>query len=215
MTIAILKILLWILLAFLLVLVLICLLNVKITIYNRDKFGYRITVGGIKLDVAKFIGNKDKHKKSKKSTKKDKSEADKKDSKSQPVQKKKKSVGAVISTITRIAQTAAEVLPRGIRIKLNYLNIVVGGKDAAETAVNYGKYHAALSGLFALFDDYKGLFYGFRAKRNKVTINADFLASKTSADFKLTISFFVWQLVFSGVRIGIEAIKAIIEAEEE
>lgn len=213
MTIAILKILLWILLAFLLVLVFICLLNVKITIYNKDKFGYRLTVGGIKIDPAKFIGNKDKHKKSKKSTKKDKSSVDKDKPASQAVSEKKKSIGAVISIITRIAGTAVEVLPKGIRIKLNYLNINVGGMDSAEAAVNYGKYHAVLSTLFALFDDYKGLFYGFRAKRSKVVINADFLAAKTSAEFKLTISFFVWQLAISGVRIGIEAIKAIIEEE--
>ncbi len=221
MDIAVLKILLWILLAILLLVVAVCLLNVKITVGNRGKFTYNLSVGGIRIDPMRFIGKKNGHgKKIKDKAAKKKSAGKKKSgtgSAAESGKPKKKSLGSVLYMIARIGQTAVRVLPRGVRIRLKYLNIRIGGSDAAKVAVNYGRIYAVLSGLFALFDGYRGFLYGFRARRNKVNITADFLTQKTTAEFEMVISFFVWQLLFSGIRIGVSAIGAIIEntAQEE
>lgn len=218
-TIAILKIILWILLAVLMLLLLVCLLNVKIKVYNKNGYGYKLTVGGIRIKPEWFMGRKDGHKKPGKDKESEKSKKKKKqpamDAGNTGASKKKKSLGSVINIITRVAVTAKDVLPKGVRIKLKYLHINVGGTDAAEAAMNYGKVQALLHGVFALFEDYKGFLYGFRAKRKNVVINADFFSEKTSAEFEMSISFFLWQLLFSGIRIGISAIGAIIDSEEE
>lgn len=212
------KILLWILLAILLIIVAVCLMNVKITFGNRKgKFQWKLTVAGIKIDPMRFAKKKDSHRKKdadKASSEKDAAKKKKKSSVQEDAPTEKKSIGAVLSIVAKVAETAARVLPKGFRIRLNCLNITVGGSDAAKIAVDYGRYHAILSGIFALFDGYKGLFYGFRAKRGKVNIQANFLSPKTKAEYELAISFFVWQLLFSGIRIGISAIGAIIENTE-
>ncbi|MBR3994397.1 MAG: hypothetical protein IKI97_03855 [Clostridia bacterium] len=209
--------LLYILLFVLALVFLLCLLNVKITVGNRDKFYYCFSVGGIKINPQWFAGKKDGHKKKKDGKKKKKS--DKKPSKKQSQTKagegkketKKKSAGEILSLVLEVAKTARDVLPRGVRIRLKYLNITVGDGDAAKVAINYGRYYAILSGLFALFDGYRGIFYGFRAKRNKVVLKTDYFSGKTTAEFELTISFFIWQLLYSGIRIGITLISNLIK----
>ncbi len=212
-TAVIFKILLWILLAVILLVLAFCLLNVKMTVGNSGKFYYKIHIGGIRIRPEKFASfgkkhgeKKDKGKQKEKAAKKGSS-----DKKKVSAEKSGKSPGDVLGIISAVARTASEVLPKGIRIRLKYLNITAGGEDAAATAVNYGKIHAVLSGVLALFDGYRGFLYGFRYRRKNVVINADFLSGKTKADFELTVSFFVWQLLFSGIRIGISAIKAIME----
>lgn len=212
MEIIVFKILLWILLAIFFLLLLVCILNVKITVGSRDSFYYRLSVGGIRINPEIFSGKKkasgeEKPKKTKKSQKPSKNQHLVKSKK----EKKKLGVETIISIIKNIAQTASRML----RIRLRFLNITVGGEDAAKVAIDYGKYYAILSTVFALFDGYRGFLYGFRAKRSKVTLNTDYLAGKTSAEFELTISFFIWQLLFSGIRIGISAIREIIKAEAE
>lgn len=217
------KILLWILIAIAALLILVSLVNVKITVGNSENFYYKINVSGIRIRPEMFMKKKDKHRKEKpqkekkspksKSAKKKKQTADT----DKTVKKKKKSAGQIIRLVGAIAKTAAETLPKGFRIKLKFLRITVGAPEAELTAVTYGKLYALLSGLFALFDGYKGFLYGFYAKRNKVILKTDYLAQKTKAEFELTISFFLWQLIFAGMRIGVTAITEIIRnaAEEK
>lgn len=217
--IAILKIILWILLSVLLLFLLLCLLNVKIKIYGKDKYGYKLTVGGIRVKPEWFLGRKEEGKNREKDDKSEKHKVSKKKTSGNASEnggeKSKSSVANTVNIITRVISTARDTIPKSVRIRLKYLNINVGGSDAAQTALNYGKIQALLHGMFALFEDYKGFLYGFRAKRSKVTVNADFFAAKTTAEFEMSVSFFVWQLLFSAVRIGIGLIAAIIENGED
>jgi len=202
---------------------LLCLLNIKITVGNKESFYYRFSIGGIRINPEWFTKKKEddpdtlerkkQHKKQKAVAKAEKKAAKVKDGKT--VKKKKKSLGQTLSLITDIAKTASHALPRGIRIKLKYLNITVGGREAQDVAVTYGKLYALLSALFALFDGYKGFLYGFYAKRNKVVLNTDYLSGKTKAEFELTVSFFLWQILFAAVRVGIAYITHIIRAAGE
>ncbi len=218
----ILKILLWILLAILLLITVICFLSVRISLGNRSgKFRWKMTVCGIKIDPMRLLGDKESNKDTDKKEKA--SEKDKKKEKKKPAEKdsnssvmpEKLSIGTVLKILADVARTALEVLPKSLRIRLKHLNIVVGGADAAQTALNYGRYHAILSGIFALLDDYNGLLYGFRAKRDKVNIQADFLSPKTKAEYELTISFFVWQYFFFRMRLVMSMLGTIIENAEE
>ena len=206
----------WILLAIFFLLLLVCILNVKITVGNRDSFYYRLSVGGVRINPEIFTGKKKKSKEEKtEKPKKSKKPSNKQHLMKSEKQKKKLSPARVLSLVKNIAGTAARVLPKGFRIKLRFLNITVGGEDAAQIAIDYGKYYAILSTVFALFDGYKGFLYGFRAKRNKVNLKTDYLSGKTTAEFELTVSFFIWQLLFSGIRIGIAAIREIVGTETE
>lgn len=207
--------LLYILLFVLALVFLLCLLNIKITVGNREKFYYKFSIGGIKINPQWFVGKKDKHKKKEDSKKKKKSKKEqtvkKTKGKSTKKDSNKKSAGQVLALVLEVAKTARDVLPKGVRIRLKYLNITVGDTDAAKVAINYGRYYAILSGLFALFDGYRGFLYGFRAKRNKVVLKTDYLSGKTTAEFELTVSFFLWQLLYSGIRIGITLISNLIK----
>ena len=208
--------------AILALLFLVCLLNVKITVGNKDSFYWKLHVGGIRIKPEWFMGKKDNHNKdekdSKVASKKDK-KTNKKKSDTQETESeaapKKKNPGQVIALITRIATTACRAFPKGIRIKLKYLNITAGGKEAEQAAVMYGRIHWILASLFALFDSYRGFLYGFRAKRHKVVINVDYLSGKTSAEFELVLSFFVWQMLFVGIRVGTAAILQLIKNAAE
>ncbi|MBR5307574.1 MAG: hypothetical protein IKU43_02295 [Clostridia bacterium] len=221
MDIIILKILLYVLLGILALLLAVCLLNVKITVGNKNGFGWRLTVGGIPINPALFFGGKkDKHKKGKddkkqRKAKKDKGKSARTQSGKSEEAPKKKSASDTLGLILKIAQTAKDTLPKGFRIRLKYLNITVGGEDAERVAVGYGKFYALLSGMLALFDGYKGFLYGFYVKRNKITLETDYHSGKTTAEFSLSVSFFVWQLLWSGIRIGAAALTHIIKSSAE
>ena len=220
--IIILKILLLILLTVLALLFLLCLVRVKITVGNTDSFYYKLHLCGIRIKPEWFFGKKQKKDSSEKESRKKERSGRKKTKSSKAshtcedkTKTKKKNIGQTLALISRIASTAGKTLPKVFRIKLKYLNITAGAPQAEQTAVIYGRIHWILASLFALFDGYKGLLYGFHAKRNKVVINADFLSDKTKAEFEMTVSFFVWQLLFAGTRIGISAIAQIIENASE
>ncbi len=191
----------------------ILLFNVKITVGNGEKFFWKISVCGItvpKSVFGRFFGAGGHMKKSEKSEKK-KKESDVgvdsgKKSKNDKKEKKEKSATQVLGFATELAKVAANSLPKGFRFRLKKLRITAGGEDASQAALAYGKFYAAAESLFALFDGYRGIFYGFRAKKSDVIITVDYEKQKSGAEFEMTVCFFVWQLVFIAIRMGVAAI---------
>ncbi|MCL2486740.1 MAG: hypothetical protein FWE86_03985, partial [Oscillospiraceae bacterium] len=104
----------------------------------------------------------------------------------EPAAKKKKKkpglfdergLGGALSLLGRIAKLAggafAKVL-RGVRVTRFDLYISVGGEDAAETAINYGRICAAVYPAAGLIASQTGKF------RRDIIIRADFLSEKTA-----------------------------------
>lgn len=195
------------------------LFNVKITVGNGEKFFWKISVCGItvpKRVFERFFRSGGHIKKSEKTeNKKKKSDIEDGNDKKIKKDKKEKSAKQVILLLTELAKVAANALPKGFRFRLKKLRITAGGEDAAQTALAYGKFYAAAESLFALFDGYRGLFYGFRAKKSDVIITVDYEKQKSGAEFEMTVSFFVWQLVFIAIRIGVAAIVFMLKNAED
>ncbi len=202
---AILKILLYILLSVLALLVLLLLANVKISLSIGKKFNWRLTVGGIKITPSLFAKKKKKKKKKKKEPARDKvTKAEKKP-------KKKTDTELIMKLLSALSRE----LPRAFRINLKKLSITVGKEDAAAAALEYGALYASLSGALALLDGYRGLFYGFRTRREKIRLDIDYTSTKTKAEAYLTISCFTWQLLFAAVRLGMVYLLNTIEHNNE
>lgn len=198
----ILKIILWILIALVILLLLVLLSNVKILAGYSESFYWKLSVAGIPINPAWFI-KKDKKEKAKASHKaKRKKPQKKRQTQPEKASEKKKSSTEGLSLILELAKKAAQTLPRVFRIRIKKLRVTVGGSDAADIATDYGKIYAITEGALAALDAYSGMFYGFRANRRKISVNCNFLAPKTKVTAELTVSFFVWQLLFAAVRIG-------------
>ncbi len=212
----ILKIILWILLALLALLLVLLLANVKILIGYGESFYWRLTVSGIPIKPEWFTGKGKKEKKSKKGAHKAKKKKSSKKEQSQDkeAQKKKKSPGEGLSLVLELAKKAAQTVPKAFRIRLKRLNVTVGGSDAADIATDYGKIYALIEGALAVLCTHSGVLYGFRANRRKISVTADFLAPKTMVLAELAISFFVWQLLFTAVRIGAVYVLRMMQSGE-
>lgn len=210
----ILKIILWILLALLALLLFVLLANVKILAGYGESFYWRLSVAGIPINPGWFM-KKDKKEKVK-TAHKAKKKKPQKNKQTQQVDKpeKKKNSADGLSLILALAEKAAQTLPRVFRIRIKKLRVTVGGSDAADIATDYGKIYALTEGALAALDAYRGLFYGFRVNRRKISVNCDFLAPKTKVTAELTVSFFVWQLLFAAVRIGAVYVVRMMQSGE-
>ncbi len=201
-----------ILLLILALLLLLLLANITFTIGYGERFYYRLTLYGIPIKpewLLKMSKKEKKQGKKKKQTKKSKSQG-----KVQEVQAEKEDKSIfTASLILSVLKSVAEELPRAFRIKLCNFRMILGGEDAASVAINYGRLYALLSAVLGLFENYRGLFYGFRVKRSDIILQTDFTKSKSEFSAKLKISFFLWQLLFAAVRVGIVFIMEIIKGE--
>ena len=212
------KILLAVFLTILAVLALLLLLNVRVNFGVREGFWYALHVAGIPVDPALFAKKrpgKDKgsSKEKKKDKKKDKREAD--GAADGTDGKKKAGASDKVSLILDLTRTALDALPKTVRVTLRKLAVTVGCEDAAETALLYGRLYALVSGSLALLDAYRGLFYGFRCKRGAVALSTDFLRRDTATDIEVSVSFFVWQLLFAAVRLGVVYLLHLLKNTKE
>lgn len=200
-------------------LVLVCLAGIKITVGMREKFFWRISVFGIPIPAKLFGGRKkeDRRKEHKPPSEKKKAKRRKKPEKvaADREPKAKKSPGDMLSLVLELAETALKAFPRVFRVRLHSLKITVGGSEAADIAVNYGRLYALTEGSLAVLDGYKGFLYGFKANRRRISLSADFLSTKTKIEFKVTLSFFVWQLLNAAARVGFKYILHTLKGENE
>ena len=186
-----------------------CIAPVSITIGTKKQFYWRISAFGIPIPKVLFSGKdkkgdskKKERKKSRSLKKKGKAESNKK----QECDKEKENSGEKLELALELVKQLLSDFPKSVRIKLCFLDITVGGKEAADVALNYGRFYALIEGVLALLHSYKGVLYGFFADRAKIILNTDYTSEKTKVKFKIRISFFVWQLLYVAFRTGIKHI---------
>ncbi len=156
-----------------------------------------------------------------------KKKADKKAAKSER-KKAKESAAAKVGEITKTADAAGKkenklagilslvqcvlsALPGlfgGFKCKINYLDVTVGGKDAAEAAKSFALYSQALSYLLE-FLTLKTRFV--KPRENTVAIRPDFLSEKTEVKADLYLQIQVGQILATVLGIGVRYIKKLVK----
>lgn len=191
--------------AILLFFALLLLLRIRLTIVLRDEV--RLTLSILCLHICLFPRKPKKVKWRKYSPKRAAKIAARKAKKEakQAAKKAKKAAEKHIATTERPQEkmTLAEKLMlvraltatllrkthKHLKLKVARLHIRVATGDAASTAILYGAVSGVLASLLALLDRVTVL----HAKKPEVTVFADYLSEKPSADVKLVFSLRVWE----------------------
>ncbi len=195
------RIVLWILLVLLLILVILCLSSVVVTVeYWDGAFRYAVRYFGIKVypfpEKKETDPEKEKQKAAEKAQKKAEKEAKKQAEKEAAAAAQKKRLPA--EKIQRALQSLAEradlisemfsAVPGPLRKLLHAVTLDrietdfrIGGEDAADMALLYGKIQIAVQNLLA------GLGQWIRVKRKQVRIICDFTADESRWNFRFRV----------------------------
>lgn len=165
-----------------------------------DSSGVRLDalIGPLRLHI--FPAKKKAGDKKKKPEKKKKASPQKTgQSKSAQTQK-----GGPITDFLPLAQLVLDFLEefrRKLRITCIELNLVLGGGDPCDLAINYGKACAALGNVWPRLEEF------FVIKKRDVKIQCDFEASQTLVTARLDLSITIGRILSMGVRHGIRVLK--------
>lgn len=195
-----------------LLLVLLLLANITLTAGYGESFYYKLSIYGIPIKLEWFAKGQKKEKKKPEKRKKQVKKAKLQKNEQAQTEKEEKSVFTA-ALILKLLEAVAKNLPRAFRIKLCFFELTLGGQDAAAVAINYGRFYALLSAVLGLFENYRGLLCGFRAKPSNIILQTDFTKNKSEFSAKLKISCFLWQLLFAAVRIGIVFVIELMKSE--
>lgn len=98
--------------------------------------------------------------------------------------KKKRSLKASLRLVIRLVRILLDKFGKHLRIKVKRLRLTVATGDAASTALIYGGVSQSVAYLFALLNRFSRL----KVKKNALSVGADFLSDKTTADIKFSLS---------------------------
>ncbi|MBQ8746737.1 MAG: hypothetical protein IJZ08_02590 [Clostridia bacterium] len=109
-----------------------------------------------------------------------------------PPEQKKNDEPTVVSVLLSVIVDLLDRFFGTLGVEIVRLRITVGGPDAATTAITYGAAAQGVSYLLELLA-HKTVFR--RKKADSVSVTADFLFKKTTADVSLVFTFRVWNLL--------------------
>ena len=139
-------------------------------------------------------------KKRKKSENREKADEIRKKAKNASLSHDKGDAAVSVLEIIRFALDEFPRLASYFHIHIRKLRITVGGDDAAKIALDYGKLAAAVSLTVELLENKTKL---HSIKDGDISVRADFLAPKTSAEIDISLSV----SLFSLVRVAVHSIK--------
>lgn len=193
---------LYILLSIVLLFVLILLLPITLCASYFDSFRCSVYVGFVKIRLYP-----QKPKKKKKSKKSDKNKAEQK--KDKPETSKEKDLARFVDLIKRVAKLVSSVLKdffSHILIKKLQLSIRIAGHDAADTAVKYGEYCAAVYPAVSIIAS------TLNCPEYGVDIVPDFAENaKTAVEFELKARVLLFRLIGLVLKHGIKALKMLAD----
>lgn len=111
---------------------------------------------------------------------------------------------STMSLILRIVGGVLDTFFGKLRVKIARVNIVVGGPDAAKTALTYGIVSQGVAYLMELIATKTKM---TRAKNTYVSVVPDFLASKTTADLLIIFRLRLIDLLSTGIVFFIRFMK--------
>ena len=171
-----------------------------------DSNGPLVCVIAGPLRFVVFPSKKDKPKKEKpkKDTQKEKPTAKSGGKGGKPVK------GGSLKDFMPLVQTALDFLSafrRKLRVRRLELNVILGGGDPCDLAVNYGKANAALGNLWPNLERI------FVIKKRDVEIQCDFEASETLVTARVEVTITLGRLLALVVVYGIRGIKEFIKLQ--
>lgn len=199
---------LYILLGIVLFFAIILAIPIKVCVQYKKRFFCRLRIGFVKIILYPPVPKKKKPKKKKK-TEQPQKPAPKKEEKPNDEFLKELGLSGIVNLFTRITELAAGVLKdffAHIIIKSFALSIKVGGKDAADTAINYGKVCSVVYPLTsAVISSMKYTHYG-------VDILPDFTeGAETKIEFFAIFKTRIAHLVKIVLKHGFKALKMLME----
>ena len=111
---------------------------------------------------------------------------------------------STISLVLRIVGGVLDTFFGKLRVKIARVNIVVGGPDAAKTALTYGIVSQGVAYLMELIATKTKM---TRAKNTYVSVVPDFLAQKTTADLLIIFRLRLIDLLSTGIVFFIRFMK--------
>lgn len=111
---------------------------------------------------------------------------------------------STISLVLRIVGDVLDTFFGKLRVKIARVNIVVGGPDAAKTALTYGIVSQGVAYLMELIATKTKM---TRAKNTYVSVVPDFLAQKTTADLLIIFRLRLIDLLSTGIVFFIRFMK--------
>ena len=166
--------------------------------YDSDGPVVKILAGPVKLQVVPAKKKKPKKKKEPKKEKK---------AESKGTAKKENKKGGSITDFLPLVKLVFQLLGdfrRKLRVNRLEMNLVMGGGDPYNLAMNYGKAWAALGSLWPLLEEY------FVIKKRDVEIQCDFEASETLITARLDLTITLGSLIALVFVYGFKAVKELI-----
>lgn len=186
------------------VLVLLALLPLGASVsYDREGPVVKILAGPLQVQVLPGKKKEPKKKREKAPKQKKTETAPAKEAKPKPKEK-----GGSITDFLPLVKIAFELLDgfrRKLRVNRLEMNLVLGGGDPCDLAMNYGKAWAALGNLWPLLEQYLVI------KKRDVEIQCDFEASETLITARLDITITLGSLIALACVYGFKAVKELIK----
>lgn len=194
----------YILLALLLLIALLCLLRIHIGICASTEIEAYAKILGMKIPLYPQKQKKIHHKKFKKGYPK---EAKKE---STPKQKKKKApgekppLGDTISTVLELVKLLFSRFFKHLRLDVSKIVVIVGGEDAAKCAVTYGVISQAVAYLLEFLDNNLKI---SKKRGGEINVLCDFTAENITYDIHISASLTVWQILDIGISLAYNYFK--------
>lgn len=194
----------YILLALLLLIALLCLLRIRIGICASTKVEAYAKVLGIKIPLYPKRQKKINSKKFKKGYPKEEK------TKTAPKEKKKKvpgekpPLGDTVSTVLELIKLLFSRFFKHLRLDISKIIVVVGGEDAAKCAITYGVISQAVAYLLEFLDNNLKI---SKKRGGEINVLCDFTAESTTYDIHISASLTVWQILDIGISLAYNYFK--------
>lgn len=192
-------------------------LKIRLTYNETDGLGVTaryLFVSKTLLPRVKHLKLKDYSRKNhEKALKKKRKKAAKKQKRKNSSDSKKKSVTAkkrkinikrLFPTLLRITKRISTKFIGKLHIDIARIRVIVATGDAAETAITYGAVAQSLAYFLEFVDSITNLKTN---KKSEISVNADFLSEKTTADIDISFRLSVGNVVSNGVYLAFEYLK--------
>lgn len=201
---------LYILLVFLLLILIVLLLPVRIYVSYYKDIKVNLYIGFVKLQL---LPEKEKKKVKKSTDKKTDKPKKKKDEPAKSNFFKEKGLAGLLEIIKKVSELAANALKdffKHIIVKNLMLSVSVAGEDAADTAIKYGEYCAAVYPAISLIAG------AVKCKNYGVDITPNFNENaETEFSFELDAKVLILWIVALVLKHGFKGIKLLIELKGE
>ena len=198
-------IILYVVLAIVLLITLLMFLRARIIIEYKDSLSLMLKVLFIKkqlypedltqIKIGDYSEKKLQKKRNRALKKAEKKSVKPQKSKGESKPKKKRSFSEIlelVNTVKQIVTVFVKAFFGYLRVDVSRINIIVACGEADKTAIMYGAVYQAVSYLLSILDSVTNVKY---KKTSEVSVTADFLAEKFSADVKIEFSIRVGQAI--------------------